>query len=311
MRAIDVRSVLIGVLATLVVIVSLGAYKAKDIEADRIKARTFQIVDPNGKVRGAFAASEGGDAILSLGAPGEENQYTVWVTQAEEPQGGNVVVTIKGPRGEMRITSGPHGDAGPLIYMGNGKECVLKLGAMGNPGSGVVWTKICDANAPRDRSWDFDERTSIQVYDKDGLAGSIPEISETATQWGTSFDPQQMASNQRIPCSFLAKVITITPSRGTPRGYGIDSDPQWVVELDVFPYNEKMPFNPGKRYCSIADVEAVFGVPAQSVSGVYRFTYTWNVGVPGKSEFEDFRAVRIADETYDPRKGPQYIAPRP
>ena len=106
---------------------------------------------------------------------------------------------------------------------------------------------------------------------------------------------QQRASNQSISCSFVAEVLSIVPMGPEVKikGYVIDKDPNWTVELKVFPHERKIPFSPGIRRCSIADVEKVFGSPRKDVSGTYQFTYIYNVDVPGKPPFENFKARRI------------------
>jgi hypothetical protein len=46
---------------------------------------------------------------------------------------------------------------------------------------------------------------------------------------------QQRASNQSIPCSFIAEVVSIVPigPEVKIKGYVIDEDPKWIVELKV------------------------------------------------------------------------------
>ncbi len=101
-----------------------------------------------------------------------------------------------------------------------------------------------------------------------------------------------MASGQSIPCTFDAEVIRIAPGKAASRGYVIHDDPIWVVELNVLSHDQKTPFQPGRRECYIADIQTVFGSPPEAVSGVYRFSYTWNVDVPGKSKFQNFKAKK-------------------
>jgi hypothetical protein len=107
---------------------------------------------------------------------------------------------------------------------------------------------------------------------------------------------QAMESNQNIPCNFTAQVVSLTPiTQPLPQdsrlpGYLIDKEPAWEVALDVKPHQNKIPFQPGLRKCNIADVQKVFGCSAEKVEGEYEFSFTWNIGVPGKPEFESFTA---------------------
>lgn len=120
--------------------------------------------------------------------------------------------------------------------------------------------------------------------------------AKPALQTDIASSTQAMASGQSIECVFDAKVVRVAPGEAGPRGYVIDPNPRWVVELDVLSHDkQKTPFAPGRWNCYIADTQSVFGVPPENVSGVYRFSYTWNVDVPGKPEFEEFRAVRVDD----------------
>ncbi len=111
-----------------------------------------------------------------------------------------------------------------------------------------------------------------------------------------SFNTQAMASGQSIACVFDAKVIRVTPGKATSRGYVIDDNPRWVLELEVLPHDKKIPFQPGKRECYVADIKAVFGATPEDVSGVYRFSYTWNRGVPGKPRYENFKAKKVQNK---------------
>ncbi len=72
----------------------------------------------------------------------------------------------------------------------------------------------------------------------------------------------------------------------------IDDNPRWVVELEVLPHVKKIPFPPGRQECYVADAQAVFGAAPESVSGAYRFSYIRNIDVPGRREFESFRAEK-------------------
>lgn len=118
--------------------------------------------------------------------------------------------------------------------------------------------------------------------------------AKPALQTDIASSTQAMASGQSIECAFDAKVVRVAPGEAASRGYVIDPNPRWVVELDVLSHDkQKTPFAPGRWNCYIADAQSVFGVPPESVSGVYRFSYTWNVDVPGKPEFEEFRAERV------------------
>ena len=160
MKSFDFRSLLIGILASFLLMLSLGAYEAKEIEADKIKARVFQIVDSKGKDCGVFKVSEAGAVTLSLGGFSSPNKFSVYVTQKENPQGGNVNVKIDGHGGEMRLTSGPgpFQNKGPVIYIHNRKQCGLSLGLTGVAEAGV-----------------------FQVWNKDGTIASIPPTEDINT----------------------------------------------------------------------------------------------------------------------------------
>ncbi len=111
---------------------------------------------------------------------------------------------------------------------------------------------------------------------------------------------QAMASNQSIRCAFSAEVLRLSrivaPSGRSQAvdfetfGHVIDPDPHWEVKLAVQAHSKKIPFQSGERLCYISNVESVFGVPADQVAGHYDFTFTWNIAVPTKPEFENFKA---------------------
>jgi len=113
-----------------------------------------------------------------------------------------------------------------------------------------------------------------------------------------SLSPQAVASNQSILCIFVARVTRLAPADGPLpsseplAGYLVDAEPRWTLELDVLPHENKIPFQPGVRTAYIADVESVFGVAPEAVEGEYEFSFMWNVDVPGRPEFEAFRARR-------------------
>lgn len=125
-----------------------------------------------------------------------------------------------------------------------------------------------------------------------GLVEEEGQSSLTAGPGDIFIDTRAMASGQSIRCGFEAEVIRVGPCRATSRGYAIDDNPRWVIELEVLSHGQKMPFQSGRRECYVADAQAVFGVPPEGVSGVYRFFYTWNIDVPGKPQFEGFRAEK-------------------
>ncbi|MHB8903384.1 MAG: hypothetical protein ACYC6Y_31865, partial [Thermoguttaceae bacterium] len=116
-------------------------------------------------------------------------------------------------------------------------------------------------------------------------------LVEEATPSDISSNTRALASGQSIPCAFDAEVIRVAPCKAPLRGYVIDDDPRWIVELEVLPHEMKIPFPPGRQECYVADAQAVFGEKPEGVSGAYRFSYTWNIDVPGKPQFENFRAA--------------------
>ncbi len=154
MKSLDLKSVAIGVLSTVCVVLLIGAAGTKErlIEAETIRARTLQIVDPEGDVRGGLAATKDGDILLSMGGM-DENKFSVWVAQDQkDPQGGNVVVKLKTEEGELRITGGPYGDEfgdlGPAIYMHTGQSdedghdpTLVMLGIGKDPAAGFLYIK--------------------------------------------------------------------------------------------------------------------------------------------------------------------------
>lgn len=117
------------------------------------------------------------------------------------------------------------------------------------------------------------------------------------SQASTNLPPndQQMAYGQRISCTFTATIVRITrlettlPPTNKLKGYLIDKDPKWELELDVLEHKNKIPFQPGLRKCYIADVQSVFNTQADKVQGQYTFSFVWNIRVPGRAEFELFR----------------------
>jgi hypothetical protein len=134
-----------------------------------------------------------------------------------------------------------------------------------------------------------------------GLCGCQDKRAANSTATA-EFSTQTAASNQSIPCTFAAKVLRISPivyPSGRSRaidfkqhGYVIDPEPQWEVKLAVVPHSKKTPFQHGERLFYISDVTSVFGTPADQVSGDYNFAFTWNINVPEKPEFENFKAHR-------------------
>ena len=112
---------------------------------------------------------------------------------------------------------------------------------------------------------------------------------------------QQMASQQEIQCIFEADVAELSklkePLAGEQnlKGCIINENPKWKLVLRVLSCNlVKSPFSPGSRTsCFIENPESVFGVPPQKVSGIYQFSLLWNIDVPGKLEFSDFKAKRL------------------
>jgi hypothetical protein len=119
-----------------------------------------------------------------------------------------------------------------------------------------------------------------------------------STQSKVLISEQAVASNQSIQCSFKARVISLAkikqplPPTNRLEGYLIDEEPEWEVDLDVLPHQQKIPFQPGLRKCYIADIVKVFNAQPDEVQGEYEFSFTWNIDVPGKREFELFQARR-------------------
>lgn len=108
-----------------------------------------------------------------------------------------------------------------------------------------------------------------------------------------------MMANQVIECNFTAEVKKIEPldeqlpDKSKLKGILIDANPKWKITLQISEHNEKIPFSPGLRYCYIADVEKVFGTSPGKVKGMYEFSVTWNYRVPGKPDFENFKAKTL------------------
>lgn len=108
-----------------------------------------------------------------------------------------------------------------------------------------------------------------------------------------------MGSNQTIKCVFTAEVVQVAqltaplPPESRRHGYTIDPEPKWEVTLRVDDHHQKIPFQPGTRKCWIADIGTVFETSADNVKGRYEFTFTWNVSVPGRGEFEEFKARKM------------------
>jgi len=111
-----------------------------------------------------------------------------------------------------------------------------------------------------------------------------------------------MGSNQTIRCAFTAEVVSVTqltgamPPEALRHGYMIDSYPKWEVTLMVHDQHQNTPFQPGISRCWVADIQDVFARPEDDVRGVYSFSFLWNIRVPGKQEFEDFRATKIRSQ---------------
>jgi hypothetical protein len=107
-----------------------------------------------------------------------------------------------------------------------------------------------------------------------------------------------MASNQTVRCEFTATVVSLSEITNTllPReqlnGYLIHTNALWQLVLEVHPHFGKTLFQPGTRTCWIRSVEDVFAVSAKHVKGEYRFTYLWNIAVPGKPEVDEFKATK-------------------
>jgi hypothetical protein len=105
---------------------------------------------------------------------------------------------------------------------------------------------------------------------------------------------QAMGSNQKISCRFVAAVVSLAEMTNAPirGGYLVDTNGYWRLVLAVKEHSQKIPFQPGVRECWITSPARVFGVPAAKVKGTYRFNYMWNIDVPGRPKFEDFKANR-------------------
>lgn len=90
----------------------------------------------------------------------------------------------------------------------------------------------------------------------------------------------------------LTRIRRPLPPKEQLEGYLVDSQPRWELELDVLSHDGKAPFQPGRRTCYVADVQAVFDAQPHQVQGEYAFSFVWNVDVPGKPEFEAFHAKK-------------------
>ena len=180
MGKIDIRSVVIGVLLAIVVMTSIGSLKSTSVTGDRVKARVFQVVDANGNVCGTFGANDTGDWCgLSMGVPPDKNTFSAYVTQADKPQGGNVVLKIQGTRGELRITSGPYGDAGPVVYMSNHQgKGVMDLGVAGEPGDPFIRLNLRDPNRTGVPAYQMLQGRPVTVFDDQGLLWASPARSQ-------------------------------------------------------------------------------------------------------------------------------------
>lgn len=190
MKSLDPKSVAIGILSTLCIVLLIGAAgnKEKLIEAETIRAHKFQIVTPDGKVRGTFLATEKGDAMLTMGGI-VENKFSVWATQREDPQGGNVVVKLETEEGEIRITGGPHGDEfghlGPAIYMHTGQSdekasdpTLVMLGIGKDPSAGFLCIKsqcLGEGGTPLN---EVRGRSPIMIWGSKGLFWTAPPEME-------------------------------------------------------------------------------------------------------------------------------------
>lgn len=176
MGKVDLRSVMIGVLLAIVMMTSIGSYKNASVRGEVIKARTFQVVDAKGRVCGTLGANDAGDWCgLSMGNLLDKNTFSVNVSQAENPQGGNVVLRIQGERGELRITSGPYGDAGPVMYMSNQQgKGVMDLGIAGDPGDGFLRINIRDPNKAGGPPYQMLKGRPLMIFDEEGLLWASP-----------------------------------------------------------------------------------------------------------------------------------------
>jgi len=108
---------------------------------------------------------------------------------------------------------------------------------------------------------------------------------------------QQRASNQSIKYSFIAEIISISKfnnsiNKENSNGFFIDSNPKWILELNVINDRAKSPFQTGVRLAFVESLEKIFGVSKDKINGKYYFTYILNIDVKGKNEFENFKAIK-------------------
>lgn len=176
MKKIDLRSVIIGVLLTIIFIISTGSYKNTPVAGNKIKAQAFQVVDANGNVCGAFGTTDDGSICsFSMGSLIAENKFSVHVNQEDKPQDGNVVLKIQGKRGELRITSGPYGDKGPVMYMSNQQgKGVMDLGVAGDPGNGFLRINLRDPNKAGVSTYQMPKGQPLMIFDEEGLLWANP-----------------------------------------------------------------------------------------------------------------------------------------
>ena len=134
---------------------------------------------------------------------------------------------------------------------------------------------------------------------------SGPELPVPGPTIAGDSNTVQMASNQTVPREFTALVIGLAEMTNAlpekPLGCVIDTNAHWRLTLRVFPHDRKAPFMQGIRICWIKSAEDVFGTPAAEVDGEYRFSYVWNVMVPGRPAIEQFKARRQSPQ--DPPLG--------
>jgi len=185
MKLLDPKSVAIGVLSTLCIVLLIGAAgnKEKLIEAETIRVQKIQFVDPGGESHGWITTTKDGDVALTLGSiPG--NRFSVWVTQREQSQGGNVVLTVKNQEGELRITGGPYGDEfgdlGPAIYMHAGRSenghdpALLMLGIGKDPAAGFLCIKNRSLGEGGIPLGQVRGRSPLMLWGSEGLLWTAP-----------------------------------------------------------------------------------------------------------------------------------------
>lgn len=137
MKSIDSKSVIIGVLGTLIVTLLLGAAGNKKT----LEVKTLKLVNDKGETCGILTAAEDGRAFMSLGGKGfgeNAEKFTVSVNPNGKVQGGNVKLGIGGKRGYMSLTN-DYSNAGPLIYMVNAQgKLAFAAGLWGKNGEGYI-----------------------------------------------------------------------------------------------------------------------------------------------------------------------------